>query len=344
MGFKVFGKNPSGKRLVKAEQSSNYRGGSFQNLEGTVIISKNISYLKILKDYLNKSSSVKPAKKIPSITNNLKAYSFEKPTLVWFGHSSYAIFYKTFSMLVDPVLKANASPFKFFGKPFDGSDIIDVKDLPNIEIVVITHDHYDHLSYSTICELRGKCKKFIVPLGVGEHLEYWGVEPGRIIELDWWQQEIITSEVSIIVSSARHFSGRTLIRNKTLWCSFILMMNGLKVYLGGDSGYGVHFKTIGEKYGPFDLAILECGQYGKGWPHIHMLPEETVMAALDLKAQNLMPIHWGRYTLSLHPWNESIKRAITKAKDVGIRITAPRIGKCCEIGNSMEPDEWWNFE
>ena len=241
-------------------------------------------------------------------------------------------------------MKDNASPFSFFGKPFNGSDLYDVSDLPGIDAVIITHDHYDHLSYNTICKLRSKCKRFIVPLGVREHLETWGIDPANIIELDWWQQEMITKDISIIATPARHFSGRTFIRNKTLWCSYVLIIHGLRIYLGGDSGYGSHFKTIGERFGPFDLGILECGQYGKGWPQIHMLPEETIIAARDLETRTFMPVHWGKYVLSVHPWNKSVKRAYIAARDAGQNITVPRIGEYFEIGSPDLKDEWWNLD
>ena len=344
MGFKVFGKNPSGKRLERVEQSPNFIGSSFQNLESTYIVAKRVSSLKLLRGFFNRNKSVSPPGKIFAIQNNLKDLSSENPTVVWFGHSSYALLSKSFSILIDPVLNANASPFRFLIKSFNGSDIYSVKDLPNIDMVVITHDHYDHLCYSNIMELQQKCKRFIVPLGVGEHLEYWGIDPANIVELDWGQQVEVNTEVSMIATPARHFSGRTFTRNKTLWCSYVLMMQGKKIYLGGDSGYGVHYKTIGEKYGPFDLAILECGQYGYGWPQIHMIPEETVTATFDLRAKALMPVHWGRFAISQHSWNESVKRAYAAANDLKLRIVAPRIGEFFEIGLPFKQSEWWNSE
>jgi len=341
--LRVFGKHPSGKRLERLKKSSNYRDKAFTNLEITDIISKKISSFTLMKAFFNKPKSVSPSGRIPSVNNNLKESTFKKPTVVWFGHSSYAIFTGSLSILVDPVLKANASPFRFFGKPFAGSDIYSINDLPFINLVLITHDHYDHLCYSNIRDLRDKCDRFIVPLGVGEHLEYWGVEPGKIRELDWWQQEVVNKEISVTATPSRHFSGRMLTRNKTLWCSYVLMINKFKLYLGGDSGYGIHYKRIGERYGPFDFALLECGQYGIGWPQIHMVPEETAAAAADLQAEVFMPVHWGRFALSLHPWNESIKRVFAAAKALKLNINVPGIGDCYEIGSPVKQMEWWDF-
>ncbi|MGC4098400.1 MAG: MBL fold metallo-hydrolase [Nitrospira sp.] len=165
-----------------------------------------------------------------------------------------------------------ASPIPMFGKAFAGSDVYTVDDMPPIDVLVLTHDHYDHLDYQTVVKLNAKVKQVVTSLGVGEHLEHWGIAPEKITELDWWETATLPESITITAAPARHFSGRGITRAKTLWSSFILTIHGYQIYIGGDSGYGKHFKEIGERYIKFDLALLESGQYGVGWPNIHMQP------------------------------------------------------------------------
>jgi L-ascorbate metabolism protein UlaG (beta-lactamase superfamily) len=228
-------------------------------------------------------------------------------------------------------------------KAFAGTDVYGVKDMPNIDVLLLTHDHYDHLDYRTIRQLRPKVRQFYTSLGVGEHLEYWGVDPKKITELDWWETKDAAPGVSFTATPARHFSGRSLTRGQTLWSSFVLKIYGYSLFLGGDSGYEQHFKVIGETYGPFDIAMLESGQYGKHWPYIHMFPEETVMAAQDLGTKVLMPVHWGKFTLALHPWNEPIRRIVRAAADKGLKLTTPRIGEPVVLGTEMPEGDWWEL-
>ena len=198
-------------------------------------------------------------------------------------------------------------------KAFDGSDIYTVDDFPEIDFLILTHDHYDHLDYKTIKKLKPKVKTIYCSLGLSSHLIYWGFNENIITEMDWWQTNKMADDMTLTAAPARHFSGRGLKRYKTLWSSFILKTSSYNLYLGGDSGYDSHFKEIGEKYGPFDIAILESGQYNTAWPLIHMMPEQTVQAALDLKAKVLLPVHWGKFTLAMHPWNEPVQRVLKAA-------------------------------
>ncbi len=201
-------------------------------------------------------------------------------------------------------------------------------------------NHYDHLDHSTIIKLHRKTERFITPLGVGAHLEGWGIEPERITELDWWERTSFKS-LTLAAAPARHFSGRSLRRNTTLWSSFILTSERFNLYLGGDSGYDDHFKSIGDKYGPFDLALLECGQYNTMWPLIHMMPEEAVQAAIDLQAQMMMPVHWGKFSLALHPWKEPVERVLKAAQQHQVPLTTPRIGEPVLLSKSYPSDRWW---
>ncbi|HEY8970633.1 MAG TPA: MBL fold metallo-hydrolase, partial [Puia sp.] len=263
------------------------------------------------------------------------------PTIVWFGHSSYFIKLAGLTVLVDPVFCGYASPFPFSTKAFPGTDVYGVDDLPEIDMVVITHDHYDHLDYKTMQRLATKGRHFYTSLGVGSHLEYWGIAASKITELDWWEEVAVENGGMLTAAPARHFSGRGFQRGKTLWSSFVLRAGGYSLFLGGDSGYGPHFKIIGERFGPMDLAILECGQYGKDWPAIHMLPEECVVAAGELGAGVLLPVHWGKFSLSLHPWDEPVRRVVRASVAAGIAFATPMIGEPVVIGGQLPQTAWW---
>jgi L-ascorbate metabolism protein UlaG (beta-lactamase superfamily) len=244
--------------------------------------------------------------------------------------------------LVDPVFSGFASPIKGFAKAFKGTNDINTDQFQEIDLLIITHDHYDHLDYKTIKLLAPKVKKILASMGVRSHLEFWGISPEIIIELNWWQTEQIDKELNITATPTRHFSGRGLIRSKTLWSSFVLDWYGLKLFIGSDSGYDSHFKDIGDLYGPFDFAWLECGQYSRFWPQIHMIPEETVQAALDLKTSHVLPVHWGKFALSIHSWNEPILRFLEAAKDKSFKTIVPIIGSVNNLLEDPQQESWWD--
>lgn len=339
----VYGKNPRGKRLEKVEQSPNYRDGKFQNQHPTEVMREGASYWQITKDMLNKPETNEPSAPIPSIETDLNKLNDSLPTIVWFGHSSYLMRVNGLTILVDPVLSGNASPVSFFGKAFEGSNVYNVEDMPFIDICIITHDHYDHLDYRTIKDLHPKVKIFYTALGVGQHLEDWGVQPDKVVELDWWDTHTRPDSVSITAVPARHFSGRGIVRAKTLWAGFALNVKGTNILAAGDSGYDTHYKEIGERLGPFDIAMLECGQYGKDWPAIHMTPEETYKAALEVKTNVLMPVHWAKFSLAFHPWTESIERLLKANEDGKLSITTPLIGEPVVLGKPLPASDWWRM-
>lgn len=344
MSWKVFGKKPAGERLERIENSLNFRDGKFKNIEPTSVNPGDVSIFKIIKKMLSRPGSVRPSEEIPHIKTDVKALFSEKPVVVWFGHSSYLIHVKGFNILVDPVFSGNASPVNFFGKAFPGSDTYDAEDLPTIDLLILTHDHYDHLDLPSIQKLHPKVDKIVAALGVGAHLEYWGVDPEKINELDWWQEHEVSENVKITSTPSRHFSGRGLQRAKTLWSSFVLEIKGTRIFIGSDSGYDGSFKEIGKKFGGFDLAFLECGQYGKYWPQIHMFPEQTIMAANDLNAEITIPVHWGKFVLSTHPWNEPVKRFVAAAERENRRFVAPQIGEAFYLNKKWKQKNWWEFE
>jgi len=337
----VFGANPTGERLARAEKSPNYKNGAFQNLSVTPIQSEKFSVWKTLVRYFNSPKTSEPAQALPSIKTDLKNLSNEQPTLIWFGHSSYFIKINGKNILVDPVFSGNASPVSLFTANFKGSNVFSGNDFPDLDVILITHDHYDHLDYETILELKAKTKLFCTSLGVGAHLERWGIPPDKIVEFDWWESKQLFPDLELTATPARHFSGRGFARYKSLWSSFVVRTLTHKLFLGGDSGYDTHFKTIGEKFGPFDLALLECGQYNEDWPYIHMMPEQTVQASIDLQAAVLMPVHWGKFKLSLHTWKEPIERASKAATERNVKTTTPKIGQPVLLGVNYPQDKWW---
>jgi len=340
----TFGKDPSGKQLERILKSSHYKDGKFQNLHETPMLAPDVSYPKLILDFfLTKHPNTEPDKTLPSVQTDLKAILSDKPIIVWFGHSSYLIKTNGKNFLMDPVFSGNASPVSFTGKSYPGADVYSTDDFPELDGVLISHDHYDHLDYKTILKLNEKTKHFYVPLGIGTHLMHWGIDENKISEFDWWEDIDLGDSVRITSTPAKHFSGRGFGRFKSLWTSYVIQTPTHRFYLGGDSGYDDHFKEIGDKFGPFDIVFLECGQYNVKWPFIHMMPEQTVQASIDLKAKVLMPVHWGKFTLATHPWNESIERATKAADSLNVKLTTPKIGEPILIDSSYPNEKWWRM-
>ncbi len=337
-----FGQAPSGERLKGIQQSENYRDGSFQNQSYTPVMPEDVSIFRVMADGLFKRSKRNaPEDELPSKKTNLKALDPEKDILVWFGHSSYFMQIDGKKMLVDPVFSGSASPFSFMVKSFKGSDVYTPEDFPEIDYLFITHDHWDHLDYQTIMQLNPKVGKVITGLGVGAHFEHWGFNPKLIVEQNWNESAALDSGFRVTVTPGRHFSGRGFKRNQSVWCSFVLQTPSKKIFIGGDSGYDTHFAQIGAGHGPFDLALLECGQYNTYWKYIHMMPEQTVQAAIDLKARTLMPVHWAKFALAYHAWNEPIERASREAQRLNIPIIHPMIGETVDLNEFGLTPEWW---
>lgn len=336
-----FGKNPSGERLERIKKSKNYRDGAFQNIHNTPNFGEGYNFWKILKMYFSKGPT-SPEKIIPSKKLNFENVDSNDFNITWLGHSSYIIQTDGKTIVIDPVIVGNASPVSFFGKSYPISNPYKLSDLPKIDYLIITHDHYDHLDYKTIVELKDEVEHIYTSLGVGSHLEYWGVPNSMITELDWTESANINEEIRLTACSARHFSGRGFTRNQTLWSSFVLKTKNKNIYIGGDSGYDDHFKKIGSEFGPFDLAILECGQYNPAWGYIHMLPNEVAQAAEDLGAKLLMPVHWAKFTLALHTWNDPIIQVSKYAKEKNIAITTPMIGETLILDKVIPNSIWWN--
>ncbi len=340
----AFGKNPWGARLERVKASPQYKNNEFINFSPTATLGPDASYWKIIKKQFSKDPTRTPSQALPVVAPLYANGIEERPVITWYGHSTYLIQVNGKNILADPVFSQRASFAQYIGpKAYPGTLPYMVEDLPPIDIVVISHDHYDHLDYNTILKLKTTVKHYYVPLGVGAHLEHWGIKPESITELDWWQGATMPADMHITATPARHFSGRGLVRNKTLWASYVLNTGKYKIYIGGDSGYDTHFRQIGDKFGPFDMVILENGQYNEDWPYIHMMPEQTVQASIDLQGKMLFPVHWGKYTLALHPWNDPVIRLTQKAEELKVNVTTPKIGQQIIIDSLYPNDKWWYF-
>lgn len=314
-----FGRIPDYDKDEKIQNSKQFRNGSFHN-EGMIEMKMNGSkFRKMLKAFFSSPPNKRPPKDLKISDKSL--IKFDRPLnnltqLTWFGHSAMMIDIEGKRILLDPLFSENASPFSFGVSRFENAIHLDDSDLAKlgkIDAVIISHDHFDHLDYPTIKKINHQVGHYFVPLAVGEHLRKWGVEDSRITELDWWD-EVGYLGLSLACTPGQHFSGRDpRHRNSALWCSWVIAGGNQRIFFSGDSGYFSGFAQIGEKYGPFDLAIMECGQYNELWHEIHMMPEESVQAALDLKAKQMLPVHNSAFSLSIHSWNEPLNRAYAEA-------------------------------
>jgi L-ascorbate metabolism protein UlaG (beta-lactamase superfamily) len=338
-----FGAGAKDQSLERIRKSPNFLNGAFKNQEKTTQ-NTGFKWSTIPKFFTDGNNKV-PYKELP-VEKLSKSY-FEnepiQPRITWFGHSTVFVELEGMNIFIDPMMGDVPSPHPLLGsKRFQKELPISIDSLPNIDVVLISHDHYDHLDYGSIVKLKNKVEKFYVPLGIKAHLTNWGVNPNKINEFDWWES-INYNGVEFVSTPARHFSGRGVTnRNSTLWCSWVVKSGYSSIFFSGDSGYGKHFKEIGDKYGPFDFSMMECGQYNEQWAQIHMMPEQTIQATIDIKSKLMMPIHWGAFKLSLHSWDDPILRASRKANELNVKITTPKIGESITLNTGNFPiDSWW---
>ena len=341
-----FGGQPSEYQQKDFEDSGHYKDGKFQNQIPTSMelgFTKTVSLIGDM--FFSRGKARRPGEPLPmeKIDPENVAYNARDiGRLTWFGHSACLLEIDGRKILFDPMLGQNAGPLPWMSpQRFNRELPIEIEALPFIDAVLISHDHYDHLDYGSIKKLKEKVGMFYVPLGVGAHLRAWGVKDENISELNWWD-EVQFKGFTFICAPARHFSGRGLSKNITLWCSWIIQSSEQRFYFSGDSGYGPHFREIGEKYGPIDFVMMECGQYNELWHNIHLMPEETVQATLDVKGKLLLPIHWGAFTLSLHSWTDPITRVTAEADKVRLQVTTPKIGEPVLLDYKKVPvSKWW---
>jgi len=323
-------------------KSVNYSEGKFKL---TVPISTSEdrwkSIWKFFKSKLNKKP-LSPINPVPVDSLELVNYEQKATKLIWFGHSTFLIQMQGLNILLDPMFGEYPAPLPIPSlKRFSEDLPISVGELPYIDLVVFSHDHYDHLDYKSVVQLKDKVGAYYVPLGVGAHLNSWGVNKDRITEMDWWD-ESIHGNLKLVCTPAQHFSGRGLFdQAKTLWASWVIKSDKETIYFSGDGGYGKHFKEIGNKYGPFDISLMECGQYDKDWANIHMFPEQTVQATHDLRSNLMMPIHWGGFKLANHSWIDPIERVVAEAKKIEVNIITPQIGEAIYLNERFTNNFWW---
>lgn len=337
-----FGGKPVKNQMVKLARQSVYEKGKFRN-PGNIPVILPKSYGKMLRLQFGDNPGRIPDAAIPSVKPEFKDdFGNEDLSLIWLGHSTVLIRIDTITILTDPVFSKRASPFSFVGpKSFEYSVPFTPENIPFPDIILISHDHFDHLDYRTIQNYYKGVKVFYVPLGVKSHLVRWGVPEENITELDWWSGKNYNDSLEFISTPAQHFTGRRGQNNSTLWCSWVIKGKKEILFFSGDSGYSNHFKEIGEKYGPFDIALMECGAYGTYWPYIHMVPEESVQAGLDVKAHTVIPIHWGKYNLAFHPWKEPVERFIQEASVQKLSYITPKPGEQVVIGSKQPTHTWW---
>ena len=328
----------TGKVNVRPE----YKEGKFDDM-GTALNMSFTQFVSTTWDFLFADNQRIPDAELPVKPVNLSHFNnpdIDQLNVTWLGHSSLMINIDGYKILTDPVFEKRIS---IFGPTrFNGEVPLDIEEIPEVDAIIISHDHYDHLNKYTVQRLIDKPNKFIVPLAVGALLEDWGVPRDKIVELDWWQEHRLGQNLMIAATPAQHFSGRGLLdRNATLWASWVIQTRSHSVFFSGDSGYFGGFKQIGEKYGPFDMTFIECGAYGEGWPKVHMFPEETVQAHQDLKGNVLHPIHWGTFNLALHPWYEPMVRLTVAADSKNVMIATPIVGETTVYGSHIRSARWW---
>ena len=345
----VFGALPSGKSLEKVKNSKNYIDGEFRNKEKTELLTdtKKTPIKRLLEFAFEKDpEGTVPKIALPSVKTDLKTLDPNEDLIVWFGHSSLFIQIAGKKILVDPVFSKYASPVPFSNKAFEGTNIYTVDDLPEIDILLITHDHYDHLDYPTLKKLKEKVAKVIVPLGVDAHFLRWDFDEEKIVTVDWDDEVTIDDNLKIYALETRHFSGREFSnRNQSLWVSYLIEEkyndNLYRLFLSGDGGYSPRFKGFKEKFQNIDLAVMEAGQYNEEWALIHSLPEDIIKEVRDMEVKKLFPIHNSKFKLSKHPWDEPLRKLDDFTINTNIQLLTPMIGEKLYLHKENSFKKWW---
>ncbi|MFC3110792.1 MBL fold metallo-hydrolase [Undibacterium arcticum] len=290
----------------------------------------------------NKPANTVPAQPIPvQALSRAALLAAPDRSLYRLGHSTMLLKLRGEFWLTDPVFSERASPVQWMGPQRFHQTPIGIADLPPVKGVILSHDHYDHLDYAAIMQLADKVEHFLTPLGVGDTLIKWGVPAAKVQQLDWWQSTSIAG-LQLVATPSQHFSGRGLFDgNQTLWASWVIQDGDMRVFFSGDTGYFDGFKAIGEKYGPFDVTLMETGAYGQDWPDIHMQPEQTLQAHLDLRGKHLMPIHNGTFDLAMHAWQEPFDRIVTLAEQAGVAMSTPQMGEQLDLVQPQPGQRWW---
>ncbi|RMG32090.1 MAG: hypothetical protein D6730_00220 [Bacteroidetes bacterium] len=343
--FKQFGGKATPEWIRRYEQSPNWRNGCFQNLEPTRLTPPLTDFPRIIYRQLAVRQGRQPRQPLPVVPFDKSAFlaPAEKARFIWYGHSVVLMRMLGKTLLIDPMLGPDTSPIAPVPtRRFSAHTLELIDDFPEIDLLLLTHDHYDHLDYASIQKLKSKTRRYMVALGVKRHLLSWGVPADLITELDWWDVEEVEG-IRITFTPTRHFSGRGLNdRCKTLWGGWVFHTAEEKIWFSGDGGYGQHFQEIGARLGPFDFAMMECGQYNHDWHDIHLFPHEAVQAAQDAGAQKAMPVHWGAFDLSYqHSWKEPPAAFVQAAREKQLDYALPPLGNMFQVASVMR-ESWWD--
>lgn len=332
----AFGGRPDPEEM---KRSPRYRDGRFHNDEPPAPPS-GIGFRQMLREMLFGGQQRKPKRAIPVVSPRT-----DRPVdglhITWYGHASSLVEIEGRRVLLDPVWARRASPSRLVGPRRMHEVPQPLESLPRLDVIIVSHDHYDHLDAAAVRTLaKTQDAPFVVPLGVGAHLRRWGVPAARIVELDWHESTEVAG-VKVTAADAQHFSGRAFTRNVTLWASWVVESGGRRVFYSADSGYFDGYRRIGEQYGPFDAALVQVGAYHQAWPDIHMTPEEGVAAHVDVRGGVLIPVHWGTFQLAMHAWNEPPERVWAEAKAQEVPLAVPRPGERVNIDDLPPVEPWW---
>ena len=344
LSLPAFGGRLEGERLARARANPHFHDGRFVNPLPPAGYTLADAWNLLVGQFGDEVRS--PPAPIPVLPVDSAALKAAPPTpglqALWLGHAGVYIAIDGVRLLVDPVFAEYASPFEIGPRRFHPPPLR-LDDLPPIDAVLITHDHYDHFDMRTVRHLAQRGTAFFVPLGIGAHLQVWGVPVAQIREMEWWQGEALRG-VRIVSTPSRHYSGRGLTDQRaTLWTSWSVLGTRHRFYVSGDTGYSDHFRTIGERFGPFDLAFVKIGAYGPGapWLDIHMSAEDAVRAHVDVRARRLFPVHWGTFNLAFHAWDEPIRRAVAAARRERVELLTPRVGEIVDADRTFAFNPWW---
>lgn len=339
----MFGAYPEGERLLAIERSPHFADGAFRNPVPTPMFAGDSSFLSVVaSNFVQKAENLRPDAPIPATRTDLKALDRAQDAVIWLGHSSYLVVLAGQRVLIDPVFSPFAAPASFLTRAFDGTNLYAADDMPQIDVLLITHDHWDHLDYATVTALESRVKRVFVPLGVGAHFESWGYAREKIHEADWFESLKLDTGLVVHAVPARHYSGRGLTRNKTLWAGFVLESDKRRLLFSGDTGFGPHFRELARRFGSFDLAALDMGQYDARWPYIHMDPEEAARAAEELRTKALLPAHVGRFSIARHAWDEPFERIAAASLGKPYRLLTAVIGEPVRLADEGQRfARWW---
>lgn len=339
-GWTAMGTKAGGERLERMAASPQWRSGHFFNELRT----SDPDMLPTIKGWYSKSNHATPAEPLPTVARSAESLApMSELGVTWFGHSTLMVDIDGKRFLIDPVWGARTAPFSWVGPKRFHDPVAALSDLPKVDAVLISHDHYDHLDFPTITALAPTGVKFIVPLGIGAHLEYWGVSSDQIAELDWWQ-ELEIDGVRLVSTPSRHFSGRSMAmtdRNHTLWTGWAMIGPKHRAYYSGDTSMFPGFKEIGERLGPFDVTMIESGAYNQLWADVHLGPEQAVAAHRMVRGNLMIPVHWGTFDLSFHGWTEPVERILAESARTGVAVATPRIGESVIPAQPRPPERWW---